>query len=90
MSKYNKLYVSKERREALGFKAIMHYSEVAKIMEKIGVLVTSTRRIGDFAVENGYESFEKQINNKTERFYKIKGAPIPNLKSIGIRNIITQ
>lgn len=83
--KYNHLYIPKERREALGFKPIMHSSAVAKIMESAGIIVSSTRRIGDFATENGYESFKKGINNKVELFYKIKGTSIPNLKSIGSR-----
>ena len=79
------LYIAEWRRESLGFKSIMHHNEVAKIMEKVGLNVTSSRYIGDFAAENGYDSFTKNISNKTERFYKIKGAPIPTLKSLGIR-----
>ncbi len=89
MGKYKQYYISKERREALGFKRIMHSSEVIKIMESIGILVTSPRCIGNFATENGYESFDRQISKRSELFYKIKGTPTPNLKSIGIKNTPT-
>lgn len=89
MGKYKQYNIIKERREALGFKRIMHSSEIAKIMECIGILVTSPRCVGNFAAENGYESFKKSIDKRTEFFYKIKGTPIPNLKSIGMKNTPT-
>lgn len=90
MGKYKQYYIPKERKEELGFKRIMHASEVTKIMEKTGILVTSPRCIGNFATENGYDSFKKSIDKRTEVFYKIKGTPIPSLKSIGVRTVLNK
>jgi len=88
MKKSQRFYIPKERREELGFQRIMHESEMRKIMEKIGINVTSARLVGNFATENGYESFKKAFKKKVELFYKPKGSPIPSLKSLGIRTQI--